>query len=234
MTSNANRRKLRNFFISKNIQRPMVIAHLAYILLVAVALIATVLSPFYSDIFKTGDLWVKHFSAKMFIVLLERISLASLIIVVISFFYFIIFSHKIGGPLVNIGRSIERLSEGDFTRKIYLRKGDFLKNEVKQINSMMMALSNSIASIKRENLLLIEDLEKSIQAGDQQTESDAKLKGFQERAAYMIDIARERNIQTINASVLKINKSMVHIFSKMGFESDFRVILSQSSKLGRI
>ena len=182
MSSNANRRKLRYFFISKNIQRPMVVAHLVYILLVAVAMIATVLSPFYTDIFKTGDLWVKHFSAKMFIVLLERISLASLFIMVISFFYFIIFSHKIGGPLVNIGRTIERISERDFRRKIYLRKGDFLKNEAKQINSMMMALSNSIANIKRENLLLIEDIEKSIQACGQQTESDAKLKDFQDRA----------------------------------------------------
>ena len=101
---------------------------------------------------------------------------------VISFFYFIIFSHKIGGPLVNIGRTIERLSERDFRRKIYLRKGDFLKNEAKQINSMIMALSNSIANIKRENLLLIEDIEKSIQACGQQTESDVKLKDFQDRA----------------------------------------------------
>ena len=182
MTSYVNRRKLRNFFISKNIQRPMVITQLAYILLVAVALIVTVLSPFYSDIFKAGDLWTKHFSAKMFIVLLERISISSLFIMAISLFYFIVFSHKIGGPLVNIGRTIERISEGDFTRKVYLRKGDFLKNEANQINAMMNALSNSIAIIKKENLLLIEDLEQSIQACGQQKESDAKLKDFQDRA----------------------------------------------------
>jgi hypothetical protein len=36
--------------------------------------------------------------------------------------------------------------------------------------------------IKRENLLLVEDLEESIQAGDRRTEMDAKLKGFQKRA----------------------------------------------------
>ena len=182
MKSNANRRKLRNFFISKELQRPMIVAHLAYLLYVVVALIATVLSPYYIDIFKTGDLWVKHFSAKMFIVLLERLSITGLFIMVISFFYFIIFTHKFCGPLVNIGRTIARISERDFTRKIYLRKGDFLKNEAKQINTMMKALSNSIAMIKKENLLLVEDIEESIQAGGQQTEMDAKLKGFQERA----------------------------------------------------
>ena len=182
MTSNRNHRKFRNFFISKDLQRPMVIAHLAYILLVAVALIATVLSPFYTDIFKTGDLWVKHSSAKIFILLLERLSLASLFIVALSSIYFILVTHKICGPLVNIGKTIARISAKDFTRKIYLRKGDFLKNEATQINAMMEALSNSIAIIKRENFLLIEDIEASIQTCGRHTGSDAKLKDFQERA----------------------------------------------------
>jgi methyl-accepting chemotaxis protein len=160
----------------------MIVAHLAFILLVVVALIATVLSPLYTDIFKTGDLWVKHFSAKMFIVLLERLSIASLFIVVISFFYFILFTHKFCGPLVNMGRTIARISERDFTRKVYLRKGDFLKNEAKQINAMTKALSNSIAIIKRENILLTEDIEASIQGCGQQTEFAAKLKDFRDRA----------------------------------------------------
>jgi predicted nucleic acid-binding Zn ribbon protein len=84
--------------------------------------------------------------------------------------------------LVNIGRTIAKISERDFTRKIYLRKGDFLKNEAKQINTMMAALSNSIDVIKRENLLLLEDIEESIQARGRQTEIDAKLKSFQDRA----------------------------------------------------
>ena len=182
MKSNANHRKFRNFFISKDIQRPLVIVHSAYIFLIAVALIATVLSPFYTDIFKTGDLWAKHFSAKMFIVLLERLSIASLFIMVISFFHFIIFTHKFCGPLVNIGRTIARISERDFTRKVYLRKGDFLKNEAEQINAMMKTLSNSVGIIKKENLLLLDDLEESIQAYGKQTEIDAKLKGFRDRA----------------------------------------------------
>jgi len=160
----------------------MIVAHLAYLLYVVVALIATVLSPYYTDIFNAGDLWVKHFSAKMFIVLLERLSITSLFIVVISFFHFIIFTHKFCGPLVNIGRTIARISERDFTRKIYLRRGDFLKNEANQVNAMMKKLSNSIEIIKKENHLLLEDLEESIHACGQQTEIDAKLKGFQDRA----------------------------------------------------
>ena len=160
----------------------MIIAHLAYLLYVMIALIATILSPYYTDIFKTSDLWVKHFSANMFIVLLERLSITSLFILVVSILHFVIFTHKFCGPLVNIGRTIARISEGDFTRKIYLRKGDFLKNEAKQVNAMRKALSNSIATVKSENLLLLEDLEESIQACGKQTGIEAKLKGFQDRA----------------------------------------------------
>ena len=182
MKSNVNHRKFRNFFISKELQLPLAIAHLAYIILVAAALIATVLSPFYTDIFKTGDLAAKHFSAKMFIVLLERLSIASLVILIMSFFHYIIFTHKFCGPLLNIGRTIARISERDFTRKIYLRKGDFLKTEAQQINDMMGVLSNSVEIIKKENSLLLDDLEKSIQTYGKQAEIDAELKGFRDRA----------------------------------------------------
>jgi methyl-accepting chemotaxis protein len=182
MEAKTNRRKLGNFFIAKDLQRPMIVAHLAYILLVAVALIATVLSPFYTDMLEAGDLLLKHFSAKMFIVLLERSSIACLVITVISFFHFIILTHKYCGPLVNIGRTIAKISEKDFTREINLRRGGFLKNEAKQVNAMMKSLSDSIELIKKENLLLLKDIAESIQAPGRLTEVNATLKGFHDRA----------------------------------------------------
>ena len=74
------------------------------------------------------------------------------------------------------------MSEKDFTRQIYLRKGDFLKPEARKVNIMMQALSNSIALIKKENLLLLEDIEESRQASGSLSEIDEKLKGLRERA----------------------------------------------------
>jgi methyl-accepting chemotaxis protein len=182
MKSNTKHRKFKNFFISKDLQRPIIIAHLAYILLVTFVLIGTVLSPLYTDMFETGDLWAKRASANMFVILLDRLSIAGIFILVISFFHFVILTHKFCGPLVNIGRSITRMSEKDFTRKINLRRGDFLKNEVKQINEMMMTLSSSIETIKKENYLLLEDIAESIKAQGKQTEINATLRGFHERA----------------------------------------------------
>ena len=133
MKSTTKHRKFKNFFISKDLQRPIIIAHLAYILLAAVVLIGTVLSPFYTDMFEAGDLWAKRASANMFVILLDRLSIAGIFIMVISLFHFVILTHKFCGPLVNIGKTIARMSEKDFTRKINLRRGDFLKNEAKQV-----------------------------------------------------------------------------------------------------
>jgi methyl-accepting chemotaxis protein len=182
MNPKVNRRKLRNFFISRETQRPLVVTHIAYLSLVTAVIIATVLSPLYFDIFSTNDLWVKHFSAKMFIILIERTAIAGLFVLILSFFHFIVLTHKLCGPLVNIGNTVRRISAKDFTRKIYLRKGDFLEKEANQINTMMEALSGSLEIIRKENLLLVEDLERSQKEFREHAVISSKLKGLQDRA----------------------------------------------------
>jgi methyl-accepting chemotaxis protein len=182
MKSNKNRRKLRNYFISKETQRPLVVAHITYLVLVTVVIIATMLSPLYFDIFSADELWVKHFSAKMFIILIERTTIAGLFVAILSFFHFILLTHKLCGPLVNIGNTIRKITAKDLTRKVYLRKGDFLNKEANQINTMMDELSSTIEIIRKENLLLIEDLEKSKKELGEHEVIGEKLKGFQDRA----------------------------------------------------
>ena len=182
MKHKVNRRKLRNFFISKETQRPLVVAHITYLVLVTAVIIATMLSPLYFDIFSTNELWVKHFSAKMFIILIERTAFAGLFVVILSFFHFIVLTHKLCGPLVNIGHTIRSISAKDFTRKIYLRKGDFLEQEADQINTMMEALSSSLEIIRKENLLLVEELERSKKEFRENAAISSKLKGLQGRA----------------------------------------------------
>ena len=113
MKPNVNHRKFRNFFISKEIQGPIAIIHLAYLILVTAVLIATILSPFYTDIFHIDNLSAKHFSATMFILLLERLTVASIVVMIISFLHFIVFTHKFCGPMVSIRKAIARISKRD-------------------------------------------------------------------------------------------------------------------------
>jgi hypothetical protein len=51
-----------------------------------------------------------------------------------------------------------------------------------QVNAMVTTVSNSIAILKKENHLLLKELEESRKAFREQTEIDTKLKCFQDRA----------------------------------------------------
>lgn len=220
MKSKVNRRKLRNFFISKDTQRPLVVAHVTYLVLVTAVMIAAVLSPLYFDIFTETDLWVKHFSAKMFIILIERTAIAGLIVLILSFFHFLILTHKLCGPLVNIGNTIRRITAKDFTRMVYLRKGDFLKKEANQLNTMMEELSGSIEIIRKENLLLLEDLEKSMKEVSEHEEIKAKLKGFQDRA-----LRCRIQLENFRLNGDSMNNAGTSGFSN--FESDNQVLIDK-------
>ena len=158
MEEKHSHRKFRNYFINKNLQLKIAVTNLMYIILVFAILILAVLTPFYFDIFQESELCRQYLSAKLFIVLLERLVIAVVGLSVVAFLHQIVITHKFCGPLVNIGNSFEKISKGDFSRKIHLREYDFLKNEGQQVNDMIVGLSNRVAEIKKENNLLVSAL----------------------------------------------------------------------------
>jgi methyl-accepting chemotaxis protein len=127
--------------------------------LVVSIVILTVLAPFYLDIFQPTELCRQYLSAKMFIVLLERLVIALGGLLIVAFIHQIVMSHKFCGPLVNFVNSFKKISKGDLTRKIYLRRYDFLKDEAQQLNGMIEGLSKAIYEIKKENTLLMSTIE---------------------------------------------------------------------------
>ena len=64
--------------------------------------------------------------------------------------YQMIINHKFCGPLVNFSHTFKKVSQGDLTRKIYLRQYDFLKNEAAQVNDMIDFLSDHIMTLKKD------------------------------------------------------------------------------------
>jgi len=154
-----HRRKIRNYLIMRNVQMKIAITNLAYMLVVIVIVLAAVLSPFYSDISRPDDLCNQYFSARMFIILLERLFIALFGLLIIAFFHQILITHKFCGPLVNIFNSIRQISRGNLTRKIFLRKYDFLQPEASQVNGMMDNLAAMITVIRQQNDLLLATLD---------------------------------------------------------------------------
>jgi methyl-accepting chemotaxis protein len=69
-----------------------------------------------------------------------------------------IINHKFCGPLVNFSHTFKKISQGDFTRKIFLRQYDFLKNEAAQVNDMIDSLSDHIMTLKNDHDRLLSTL----------------------------------------------------------------------------
>ena len=141
MNAEHNQRRWKNFLVRRDVQLPIIAANLVFLGLVCTVLIAVLLSPLYHDMVNAEDLWVQHVSGSLFLILLHRIALVMLLILILATAHQVVLSHRFCGPLVNIGRTLARMIAGDFTRKVYLRKNDFLKAEAAQINAIIDRLN---------------------------------------------------------------------------------------------
>jgi methyl-accepting chemotaxis protein len=150
-----NRRQLKNYLIANKIHFKMMLVNLILMLLAFVVILGMVLVPFYNEMFKIDDIYAQHYSAEFFIVLLDRISFALIAVLLISLIYQMIINHKFCGPLVNFSNTFKRITQGDLTRKIYLRRYDFLKNEAGQVNGMIDFLSDHIKTLKKDHEQLL-------------------------------------------------------------------------------
>jgi signal transduction histidine kinase len=182
MRRTANRRQLKNYLIANRIHFKMMLANLTLMLLVIAVVIGAVLYPFYHEIFKINDIYAQHFSAKFFIVLLDRLSIAFIAVLLISLIYQMIINHRFCGPLVNFRHTFNKISQGDLTRKVFLRRYDFLKSEAAQVNDMIDFLSDHIMALKKDHGRLLSALEDMPEAQTDQDEYQNILETLKTRA----------------------------------------------------
>jgi methyl-accepting chemotaxis protein len=149
MSKPENRRKWSNFLINPGFQLRLALIHGLLIVFMIVVIVAILLSPLCYEIQTTNELLSKYTLAQFMLHLMDRIVVAVLLIIIISTIYIIIFSHRLCGPLVNINHTLDSLSRGDLTRKVFLRRRDFLKPEAKKINSALASLNEKILMLKK-------------------------------------------------------------------------------------
>ena len=150
MTKKPNQRSVKNFLVRKDVQLPLLVANLAFLAIVLAVLIAVLLSPLYVDMLNAEQVWVQNVSGHLFLVLLRRITLAMLLILVLAAAHQMILSHRFCGPLVNFGHTFEKMVHADFSRKVYLRKNDFLKTEASRVNAIIDRLNTDGSALKRD------------------------------------------------------------------------------------
>lgn len=201
MKSKKSVRKLRNYLIAKDIQLRIVMANFLYLCIILLVLVLTVLSPYYYDIFKNDELWVQYLSSKTFLVLLDRLVIALPLIFAISFIHFIVLTHRFCGPLINIKNTIQEVARGNFTRRVFLRKNDFLKEEAATLNHMVDQLSGYFVDLQEDNTALLVMLEEKRDTGEQGGAENTLLNKLKANAVHTRNILEKVQIDPDQSQV---------------------------------
>ena len=159
MTRRKNRRKLRNFIVNKK-QLLVVVCGTVYIFLSLAVVLAVIIAPVYSDIFKSSEVSLQRESAKDFILLSEKMVIALSAIFVFAMAPLIWLTHRFFGPLINFANIFKRVSLGDLTARVYLRRGDLLKGEALLVNDMIQSLRQTISEVRKQNQQLVKALDR--------------------------------------------------------------------------
>ena len=157
MTRKKNRRKLRNFIVNKK-QLAIIVIGTVYFFLALIAVLTLITAPVYNDIFQSSDISVQRESAKIFILLSEKLTIALSAAFIFTIIPLIWLTHRLFGPLINFTNIFKRVSEGDLTAQVYLRRGDLLKSEAGYVNEMIQSLLQKVSDIKDQNQQLVRTL----------------------------------------------------------------------------
>jgi hypothetical protein len=95
MKRKVNQRKLKNYLMTNKSQLKIALANVVLLILVIAVIVFTILRPFYHDIFLMDDLYSQNYSAKFFLVLLNRSSIAFIAILILAFLHNIWANHKL-------------------------------------------------------------------------------------------------------------------------------------------
>lgn len=156
---NEDNRRIKNLLINKGLQFKFIMTSLLYMFLVLIVTIAIMVAPDLYTMFMSDNLEVQSQAARNFLVLATRITPAIFFLFILIFIHQLFMTHKIFGPLVNFSTTFKKIGMGDFSRKIRLRKGDYLKMESEVINSMIEGLSQRFNGVADSYLNDIETLE---------------------------------------------------------------------------
>jgi len=185
MKPRKNRRKIRNYFLKKNVQIKMIGTNIFYIFSILLITITSLLLPIISFMDSSYSFDVQYHAANIFIVIAERLPLPLSALIILVVIHQLVITHQVCGPLVNFSNTFKKISQCDLARKIFLRKNDMLTEEAEHINEMIDGLSRHIVTIKKTHHKLLcalnETAAKSSDPGERHS-FEASLKTAQKQA----------------------------------------------------
>ena len=182
------KRKLRNYLINKDLQIRLIRNNLFYLLICVIVTVSILLYPLIHEMMFLTDLEGQYRAAQTFLLLVKWLVPAILIVLILFMGHTIITTHRICGPLVNFTHTFDSLAQGDLTRKVYIRKGDYLKSECARINLMIDGISGIINRLFADHNQLLSTLQSlNEQAKDMEIKEklEASLKIIKQDGEYV-------------------------------------------------
>jgi methyl-accepting chemotaxis protein len=184
------KRKLRNYLINNDLQLRLIRNNLFYLLLCVIVTVSILLYPLIHDMLLLPDLESQYRAAQTFLLLVKWLVPAILIVLVLFTGHMIISSHRICGPLVNFTHTFDRLAQGDLTRKVYIRKGDYLKSECNRINLMIDGISGIIDRLfanHNQLLAILQSMNEQVNDTEIKEKLEVSLKIIRQDVEYFSD-----------------------------------------------
>lgn len=153
-----NRRKLKSYLIKKDIQLKFICINSLFMFLITFVTIFVILFPLVSLMYQTDIPEIQYQASKTFVTILKDLPIALGLVFMLFFIHQLLITHQLCGPLVNFIQTFKKIATGDLTRKVQLRRTDFLKEDQVLINEMIDALSCTIRNIKEDHHKLLSAL----------------------------------------------------------------------------
>jgi methyl-accepting chemotaxis protein len=116
-----------------------------------------------------------------------RLLLLIFVNVIIIFIVSVMYSHQTAGPAYKLEKSIQRITEGDLTFEVSLRRNDNLKELAAALNDLLKKFRTTLAKAKTLSVDLSVKLEG--------LEEDAKFKQLAKEAAELTQLIDEFKIE---------------------------------------
>jgi methyl-accepting chemotaxis protein len=155
-------KRRRQWLVYKKVQYKYAVLTVALLVLYTLILLAAIFVPSFVLFVSDGIPPSARAEAANALLLLNRFMWPGIAAVILLFGMVSIFiTHKVAGPLFVIERMIRHISEGNFSARIKLRRGDDLAEFEQSMNLMAENLENSLSALRErgKNLLaLVRDL----------------------------------------------------------------------------
>ncbi|MEW6710429.1 MAG: hypothetical protein AB1403_11455 [Candidatus Riflebacteria bacterium] len=181
----------KNYFISKGMQSKFAgtILLLAFLVAVITACNIYVLGSFFVSTKTTlvEARGVTNIMQHFFTEFWPRLLMLIFVNVIIIFIVSIMYSHQTAGPAYKLEMSIKRITEGDLTFEVSLRRNDNLKELATALNELLKKFRNTLAKAKTLSV----DLSAKLSG----LESDAQFKKLAESSAELTSLINQFKIE---------------------------------------